>query len=220
MRMGSVQSNIPTGLGYAIYTQPDDFTPCTRIQEQQNHFTEVRLSDDEWYVFHPEPVDIQTIAGGCAGQIAFEQTDGSHPGATLLPVGSTSFRATSLPVSRVGAIVFESNFVSDETGEPLRIDFFQLTTRDGRTFWVNTRDGVTDIQDRNGNTLSIRRGQISSSSGRAMVMVRDARGRITQILGGDGRSVGYAYDGADNLTTFTVEAIFEKRGFAISRSAG
>jgi RHS repeat-associated protein len=202
MRMGSVQSNIPTGLGYAISTQPEDFTPCTRVQEQQYHFTEVRLSDDEWYVFHPEPVNIQTIAGGCAGEIAFEQTDGSRPGATLTPTTSTSFRATSLPVSRFGAWAYESNFVADDTGEPLRIESFVLTTRDGRTFWINTRDGITDIQDRNGNSLSIRQGSIASSSGRGMEIVRDARGRITQVLGGDGRSVGYGYDGAGNLVSF------------------
>jgi len=172
------------------------------VQEQKYHFTEVRLSDDEWYVFHPEPVNIQTIAGGCAGEIAFEQTDGSRPGATLTPTTSTSFRATSLPVSRFGAWAYESNFVSDDTGEPVRIESFVLTTRDGRTFWINTRDGVTDIQDRNGNSLSIRNGQIASSSGRGMNIVRDARGRITQVLGGDGRSVGYSYDGAGNLVSF------------------
>lgn len=51
--MGSVQSNRPVGQHYAISTNPGDLTPCTRITEQDRHYTEVRLSDSEWYVFHP-----------------------------------------------------------------------------------------------------------------------------------------------------------------------
>lgn len=209
VRQGSLTQNYPAGQGMAQYTVWGDPSPCTRAQDQLGHFAEVRLGDDEWYTFRPWLSGAGMLSGGCGGQVAYEQVDGTRPGAELIPLGNTEVRATAIPVVGPNGFAADSNFVDSTTGEIFDPQDFVLRLPDGRTFGLNAQRGIVSVEDQNGNTLHfVERGLWGSpagmvhSSGRNVIFVQDAEDRIEQIIDSGGRSVGYEYDGDGNLDAF------------------
>ncbi|MCP3980107.1 MAG: RHS repeat protein, partial [bacterium] len=95
-----------------------------------------------------------------------------------------------------------------ETYEPEDV---RLTTRDGRIFELDLNDGVTLVEDLNGNQLTITPAGITHSSGRGIAFERGTEGRITRITDPLDRAMSYAYDPAGDLVSFT------DRGGAITR---
>lgn len=203
LRHGSVQHNRTVGQGIAIYTRQGDLVPCQRTEEQLYHFTEVRLSETEWYLFRPTIVNAQPIAGGCGGTVIFEQIDGVRGGAELVPFGHSEVRATAISPIASGSFVSESNLTKTITGELYHPRSFRLTLADGRIIDLSMRDGITRIEDRHGQWVSFSTNGMAHSSGRSLHFVRDAQRRITQAIDSAGRSTGYEYDVRGNLVAFT-----------------
>jgi RHS repeat-associated protein/uncharacterized repeat protein (TIGR01451 family) len=80
---------------------------------------------------------------------------------------------------------------------------FELTDRFGTVYLLDINDGVQEMTDRNGNTVTVTDAGITSSQGPSITFERDGQGRITTATGPDGESVTYSYDAAGDLTTAT-----------------
>ena len=217
IRGGRVSHSRPIGQGFAVYTGTDDFEqPCLRQHEQDSHFTEVRLSPTEWYVFKPVAVGLHAISGTCAGQITYELVDGSRDGAELVILGDNSFFARpQTPTNNLGQLIY-GQLTDGETGT---INFdpqdVRLSTPDGRTFDLNTKRGIFFVEDANGNSVAYEDTFIVHSDGRSIDINRDQHGRVTTITDPIGNTVQYQYDDkgdlvgvVDLLGTFT-EFLYE-----------
>lgn len=80
---------------------------------------------------------------------------------------------------------------------------YTLITKDGTKYNYNQYQGLKTVEDRNGNTLTFANDGITSSTGVEIDFVRDALGRITEIIDPDGKSLKYSYDASGNLIEFT-----------------
>ncbi|MCP3999054.1 MAG: hypothetical protein GY722_28925, partial [bacterium] len=130
-----------------------------------------------------------STGGGCFATAGFDFVDGPLPGTTLEILGGTQ--------------VFYENgsdrVIDVDTLELYEPQDVRLTTRDGRIFELDLNDGVTLLEDLNGNRLSITPAGITHSSGQGIVFERDAEERITRIVDPLGNPVSYQYDEAGNL---------------------
>lgn len=72
---------------------------------------------------------------------------------------------------------------------------YTLTASNGTAYRLSTVDGVKQ-QISNGVTLTFSDSGVTSSMGEAVRFVKDAIGRLTQVVGTDGTVVQYGYDGA------------------------
>lgn len=85
---------------------------------------------------------------------------------------------------------------------------YVLTTKERVKYTLDEIDGLVRIEDANGNTLDFTETAITSSTGVAVTLERDAAGRITRVTEpdpGDGREPGvleYVYDARGNLVSF------------------
>jgi RHS repeat-associated protein len=78
-----------------------------------------------------------------------------------------------------------------------------LITRDGIRYTYDERGGFQEARDTSGNTLvSIPTG-LRHSTGASVQFVRNAQGRITQLIAPDGVTVDYSYSAAGDLTGVT-----------------
>ncbi|MCP3935642.1 MAG: RHS repeat protein, partial [Actinomycetia bacterium] len=194
IRQGSYRNNRPPGDGWQLKT---GFLPCDTVLESKSHLTVVRLSDQEVYRFALRLQDgTPSTGGGCFATTRFDFVDGPLPGTTLEILGQTQvfYENSSDRVIDVDTL---------ETYEPQDV---RLTTRDGRIFEFDLIDGVTLVEDLNGNQLSITPAGITHSSGKGIVFDRDAEGRITAISDPMDRSMSYGYDAAGDLGSFTDRA--------------
>ncbi|MCP3936634.1 MAG: RHS repeat-associated core domain-containing protein, partial [Actinomycetia bacterium] len=193
IRQGSYRNNRPPGDGWEFQT---GFLPCDTVVETRSHLTVVRLSDQEVYRFAMRLADGQVTGGGCFGTARFEFVDGPMVGATLGIVGNNS--------------VFFANdsdrVVDADTLEVYEPEDVRLTTRDGRIFDLDLVEGVTRLEDLNGNRLTITPAGITHSSGKAITFERDAEGRIERIVDPRGNDLLYGYDAAGDLRTVTNQA--------------
>ncbi|AFY56856.1 RHS repeat-associated core domain protein [Rivularia sp. PCC 7116] len=80
---------------------------------------------------------------------------------------------------------------------------YRLTTKDGTAYKYDQFDGLIDITDRNGNTLTYSDSGIVSSTGESVEFRRDAEGRITEIVDTAGESIEYDYDTNGDLVSVT-----------------
>ena len=75
----------------------------------------------------------------------------------------------------------------------------------GRVFVISSTGQIQSIKDTNGNTLTFGPNGITSSAGSLTIpFIRDAQGRITQIIDLNGNSNTYAYDASGNLASVTL----------------
>jgi|GEM_PF-820174 len=73
-------------------------------------------------------------------------------------------------------------------------DRYRLTTREGTVYAYDQRTGLQRITDRAGQFVTFTRSAITHSSGQAVALTRDSRGRITRITAPDGSATQYRYD--------------------------
>ncbi len=198
VRRGSVKSNRPPGEGWQILQGGGVLgLPCQSVDETAFHTTEVRLSDLEYYRFGLTLARPAAITGGCTAEAGFKFLDGSTPGATLeiLDGKDVLYENGTNQVVKPG---------TEEVFDPKQV---RLTTVDGRVIEFDREaGGVTRIQDRNGNALTITRAGITHTSGKNIVFTRDTLGRITEIADPKGNTLKYAYDAQSDLTAFTDQA--------------
>jgi RHS repeat-associated protein len=190
IHQGSYKNNRPPGEGWQFAS---GFLPCQFIGETRGHMTTIRLSDREIYRFKLALSNGAPTLGGCFGQARFDFVDGPVPGATLAILGNTQ-----VLYQNGGNEVVDAS--SLEIYEPQSV---RLTTRNGRIFDLTLQQGVTRLEDLNGNELSIAPTGITHSSGRAVLFERDGQGRITRIIDPEGESLIYEYDAAGDLITVT-----------------
>jgi RHS repeat-associated protein len=112
---------------------------------------------------------------------------------SLTTLGSTAFTVSG----NVGPV----QLVDSTTLDPLNPTQFELTTEDGTVYFIDQYSGLLEIDDRNGNVLSISPSGIAHSSGKSTAFVRDTQGRITSIVDPSGSFLSYTYDTAGNLAT-------------------
>ena len=80
---------------------------------------------------------------------------------------------------------------------------FRLTDRFGTEYLIDTVNGLTEMRDRSGNTLTITGSGITSSFGPGVTFERDASGRVTRAVGPDGEDILYGYDANGDLVSVT-----------------
>ncbi|WP_353929182.1 putative Ig domain-containing protein [Okeanomitos corallinicola TIOX110] len=101
-------------------------------------------------------------------------------------------------------------------GLPYNPSEYRLTTKDGTTYNYGQFDGLIDITDRNGNTLTYSDSGIVSSTGESIEFLRDSEGRITEIIDTAGESIKYDYNANGDLvsvtdrTNNTTELVYEQ----------
>lgn len=193
IRQGSYKNNRQPGEGWQFAS---GFLPCQFIQESLGHVTTIRLSDREIYRFKLSLSNGSPILGGCLARARFNFVDGPVPGATLDILGNIQ-----VVYPNGGNEVLDE--ISQEIYEPQAV---RLTTRDGRVFDLTLQQGVTRLEDTNGNELSITSGGITHSSGRTVAFERDGQGRITRITDPEGEDLVYEYDAAGDLVKVTDRA--------------
>ena len=199
VRQGSYRNNRAPGDGWQIVaSQPPVPFPCAGAVETKSHLTVIRLSDQEVYRFRPTVVDTIPGVGRCDARVVFEYVDGPLPGSTLDIIGND-------------LVYYQNASGNDQLIDYDTLAVFQpqnvrLTTRDGRIFDLDLVNGVTRLEDLNGNWLTITPTGISHSSDRSIAFTRDAEGRIIRITDPLGHINAYAYDAAGDLASFTDRA--------------
>ena len=187
IRQGSYRNNRPPGDGWQFQT---GLVACDTALESKSHLTVVRLSDREIYrfalrLYGGEP----RVGGGCQADARFDFIDGPLPGTTLEIQGQTQVFWETGSDQAIDVDTFE-------TYEPEDV---RLRTRDGRIFDLDLHDGVTRVEDLNGNQLAITPAGISHSSGDGIIFERDTEGRITRIIDPLANALVYTYDSEGNL---------------------
>ncbi|MCP3938847.1 MAG: RHS repeat protein, partial [Actinomycetia bacterium] len=193
VHQGSYRNNRPPGDGWQLQT---GFLPCDTVLESKSHLTVVRLSDQEVYRFALRLADGTPTTGGCFATARFDFVDGPLPGTTLEILGQSQVFFENGSDRVLDADTFELYVPED----------VRLITRDGRILDLDLNDGVTRLEDLNGNQLSITPTGISHSSGRGIDFERDAEGRIERITDPLDRVMSYSYDDVGDLTGFTDRA--------------
>ncbi len=188
VRQGSYRNNRPPGDGWQLQT---GFVACDTALESKSHLTVVRLSAQEVYRSALRLVrGVPRAGGGCSATAEFSYVDGPLPGTTLAISGNDQVFQETPSSDRV------LDLDTLATYEPRQV---RLTTRDGRIFDLDLADGVTRLEDLNGNHLAISPAGIAHSSGRGIVFERDTEGRIVTITDPLSRPTTYSYDAAGDL---------------------
>ena len=200
VKTGTYQNNRRPGDGWTITTASGPFgLPCSVTTETRSHLTEVRLSEREFYLFKPKLTKLAALVGGCVGTFAYEFVKGPYAGATLEVIGGGDFIYTS------GNVLTHFDGGAD-TGLLFNPQRVRLTTADKRVIDLESRSGVTRIQDANENAVEIAPGGITHSSGRSIAFDRDALERIVRITDLRGFPLAYGYDVRGDLVAFTDQA--------------
>ena len=194
VKSGKYQHNRTPGLGWIINDQPfpGGSLPCVGgTSETRSHFTEVRLSEREFYTF-ALTVSSGTlgITGACEATAAFRFIDGMTPGATL-----DILSGSSVIYLRTGEdVVLDMAAFLDGVEIPYNPARVRLTTIDGRTVEFDRALGITRLEDLNGNALSMTAAGTVHSSGKSVAFERDSLGRIVRVTDPGGKRLTYAYD--------------------------
>lgn len=80
---------------------------------------------------------------------------------------------------------------------------FVLVSRDGTRYLLDRAKGLLRSTDRSGNTVTVDRSGIVSSTGTSITFTRDALGRITAVDGPGHLDWSYVYDASGDLVTAT-----------------
>ncbi len=100
----------------------------------------------------------------------------------------------------------DGTFAAFLVGFPYNPSEYQLVRPDGMVYQYDDRSGLQSVSNRNGNKLTYTTDGISHSSGESVEFVRDALGRITQIIDSAGLSISYQYNAAGELIAVTDQA--------------
>jgi RHS repeat-associated protein len=211
MRGPTVRNNRTVGKHFALWSDSRAFAfPCQEQGHVRSHFTEVRISDTEFYVFSPVIYNASAVSGTCFGEVFFAQVDGSAIGAELTVLNNANVYPSRQITARADAPP-EMDLLDTFTGEVWDPDHFQLATPDGRVLDLTVQGGLQWVSDANDNTLLLSANALSHSSGRSLGLIRDSKGRITSVRTAEGDSITYAYDGAGNLRTHASAAGYRTR---------
>lgn len=93
--------------------------------------------------------------------------------------------------------------ISGALGQGINPEFYTLTTKHGISYRYSDEAGLQTIADRHGNVVTVTATSMTHSSGQSIQFVRDAQGRVEQILDPAGNAITYSYDAAGDLRKVT-----------------
>jgi RHS repeat-associated protein len=186
-------------------TQSGGIIPTYCVRHTRPHRITITLPDGKVYKFESQITpECQQIAPIKYVRMSFVALPGTH--GTLVP-----FPGGDEPLIIVGTAPGSVEIVDYGTAHynPGR---FKFTTREGTAYILDQKAGLLGVAEPNGATLTIDRGGITHSSGKAVTFTRDAQGRITRITDPAGNPMEYTYtingdlagvkDREGNVTTF------------------
>ncbi|MCB9525413.1 MAG: hypothetical protein H6702_18835 [Myxococcales bacterium] len=163
--------------------------PCQNVVDERGHTTEVRLSDEERYVFRMVLSPGAFFLGGCEVSLSYDLVYGSIAGrATLQPLDGS-----------FGTYLNGQGLFTSDLSDDLDVTRALLTTPDGRKFAISKSGGVYQVADRNQNRVDIRPDGLIHSGGKSVEYERDGQGRIVRVVPPDGPAIRYEYSAAGDL---------------------
>jgi RHS repeat-associated protein len=106
-----------------------------------------------------------------------------------------------------GYVVGTGSFWECGTGDPYSPLAYTYTDGSGTQYAISASGSLNSVTDIDGNSLTITRNGITSSTGLNVPFVRDASGRITKITDPQGNNYLYGYDSSGNLASVTYPTV-------------
>jgi len=125
------------------------------------------------------------------------QLYGEYDFTTITSLSTGEFNLDGLPLP---LLLTGDGFIVGGVGASYNPLGYQLINKAGVRYHYDQYAGLTDVTDRNGNTLTFSEAGIVSSSGQQVQFLRDDQGRIATIIDPEGNEIHYTYDAAGNLT--------------------
>ena len=193
IRNARLQESSAAGAGWTG-TVSTGFLPNYCVIPTRPHIVTITMGNNEVYKFEvtlgPECSRVFPVRETTIGFRALPGTN-----ATLAPVGdATAFVNAAFPGN--------AELLDYSTLEPMDFQQYRLTLPSGESMLIDQLGGVKQMNDLNGNTLTINNNGIVHSSGKSITFVRDTLGRITQITDPTGNSMFYGYDSRGDLVSY------------------
>ncbi|GAB4190199.1 MAG: hypothetical protein Tsb002_17950 [Wenzhouxiangellaceae bacterium] len=219
-----VQESRTVGFSWQLNEYQFGQTSTWCVEPNGNPVVSVTMPDGEVESFIAKATpECTPIAPELNVQLSFEPIDGAD---------------SQLEVMDVGLIRLIDGNLADPgaPGDPINPNLYRLTTAEGFVFELNQGFTINRVIEPNGNSLTYTQNGIEHSQGFSLQFVRDADGRITEIIAPDGSLLSYGYDVDGNLissadptnhtTQYTyvdgwphlLEDILDPRGVRASRS--
>jgi RHS repeat-associated protein len=122
---------------------------------------------------------------------------GEHDYTLITGIGSGIFDRDGLPLPLVR--LGDGSYITAQLGASYNPLGYQLFSKDKTRWHYSQFDGLLDVTDRNGNTLTVSEGGITSSSGQQVQFQRDDQRRITRLIDPAGNEIHYSYNAAGEL---------------------
>ena len=136
------------------------------------------------------------VSGGvCDIEITFEPTNGTE--GTL-----TAVDALSHDMWYMGGDKLTEDPI-DGSGRVYDPSVYKLTKPDGSSYVISEETGIKEINDVNGNTITISNNSITNSNGKEFLFTRDEEKRITEIILSPASKLLYEYNKYGDLIKFT-----------------
>ena len=161
--------------------------PTYCINPVKVHTYTMALPDGTTYSFLPKLTpQCQSLVPILQSTFGFTPTGATPPNVTLAVVGNNTVavNGTLGPVTFLDADGF-STFDPDQ---------YILTLGDGRKLQFSLASGLQKLTDLNSNTITLTPGAITHSSGKSVMITRNAAHQITKITDPAGGSVLYGYN--------------------------
>lgn len=184
-----IQKNRPEGESWNQTYHPGHGYSYYALEGLESHAISVTLANGRTleFDFAPSP-NFQAIYPLQFTKAAYTARPGTS--ATIEPVGDTD-----LVVCGDGLCTYDM-FIYD----PQK---FKVTLEDGTVYEIDVTEGLSAVEDTNGNELTFTADGIFHSSGESIGFTRDAEGRITTVTDPAGNDITYLYDANGDLTGVT-----------------
>ncbi len=188
----TVSTNGPLGAGgWSQYPDQCTFNACTYgYSSRPRHAVTVTWPDGHQEVFDFTPTS--EVQNYLVVQPVFTARSGTAT--------TSSLKATADADILYG---FNGNLEEGASGSPWDPKRFVLTTKTGVELVLDVDAGLVSTRDRDGNTITVDRDGMHSTSGRSIELTRDADGRVVRAQGPAGQERTYGYSPAGDLTSVT-----------------
>ena len=194
LRSSRVTVNGPIGDGWQGIFDGNLFSNC--MEATRPHTINVTLPTGDQYSFEV------TLTNNCTGffggtpspTVGFTPAGTTPPNATLTLVGITSGAVTG---NTGGGPMTLMDMSETSLLDP---DQWVVGLPNSLRMLLSRQNGLQNISDLNGNTVTFSPDQIMSSTGKSVNFSRDALGRVTTLADPAGNQISYTYDNTGNLT--------------------
>ena len=196
IRSARVEKSGVLGFGWH-QTATSGLTPTYCLEPSRPHKVAITFGDGKVFKFRASTaIHCQQLAPITATQLKFIPEPGTH--ATL-----ESTAATDVVVETLGNIPGPVRLINQSNPDIFNTGTFRLTLPEGISYVIDQHDGVRNVRDTHGNSVTIGAGGIVHSSGQSISFARDSLGRITDITDPNGRTQHYDYDARGDLVGHT-----------------